>query len=50
MPANITYQKVNIVDHIPFESETFDVVHTRFVLLHVCLHTGITWHVTEALM
>ncbi|EIM88710.1 S-adenosyl-L-methionine-dependent methyltransferase [Stereum hirsutum FP-91666 SS1] len=35
MPANITYQKVNIVDHIPFDSETFDVVHTRFVLLHL---------------
>lgn len=50
MPTNITYEKVNIVDHIPFDSETFDVVHTRFVLLHVCLLPGTTWHATGALM
>jgi len=34
-PANCEYKKVNLISDWPFEPESFDVVHMRFLLVHM---------------
>ncbi|KAJ7119622.1 S-adenosyl-L-methionine-dependent methyltransferase [Mycena epipterygia] len=35
LPKNINFQIVDVTQNLPFEEETFDVVHARLVLMHV---------------
>ena len=35
LPPNIKYENLNLKDDLPFEPRSFDVVHIRFVLIHV---------------
>lgn len=38
MPLNLTYQRVDVTDQLPFETESFDIVHIRLLLIHVSMH------------
>ncbi|KAF9556693.1 S-adenosyl-L-methionine-dependent methyltransferase [Agrocybe pediades] len=35
LPPNLTFQKVDLTETLPFEKETFDIVHARFVMMHL---------------
>ncbi|KIJ55475.1 hypothetical protein M422DRAFT_240096 [Sphaerobolus stellatus SS14] len=35
LPKNMSFRKVNVTEEVPFEKETFDIVHLRFVTIHV---------------
>ncbi|EJF60557.1 S-adenosyl-L-methionine-dependent methyltransferase, partial [Dichomitus squalens LYAD-421 SS1] len=35
LPSNIEFHKLDITKGLPFEDETFDIVHARLVLMHV---------------
>ncbi|EKM50916.1 uncharacterized protein PHACADRAFT_212833 [Phanerochaete carnosa HHB-10118-sp] len=35
LPPNITFQQVDITHQFPFERESFDIVHSRLVMMHV---------------
>jgi hypothetical protein len=48
LPANVKFQQLDLSSdsELPFGPETFDVVHIRFALIHVCL---ICLHMTVSL-
>ncbi|KAJ7874075.1 S-adenosyl-L-methionine-dependent methyltransferase [Mycena leptocephala] len=35
LPKNVHFQMADVTQHFPFESDTFDVVHARMLLMHV---------------
>ncbi|KAF8506469.1 S-adenosyl-L-methionine-dependent methyltransferase [Gautieria morchelliformis] len=35
LPENIKFQNVNVTQSLPFEPESFDIVHARFLLVHL---------------
>lgn len=35
LPSNVEFHKLDITQALPFEDETFDIVHARLVLMHV---------------
>ncbi|KAF9064233.1 S-adenosyl-L-methionine-dependent methyltransferase [Rhodocollybia butyracea] len=35
VPPNMTYKQMNFLEPFPFRPETFDVVHMRFVMIHL---------------
>ncbi len=35
-PRNVEFHQVDISQGFPFESSSFDVVHARLVMMHVC--------------
>ncbi|KAI0051437.1 S-adenosyl-L-methionine-dependent methyltransferase [Auriscalpium vulgare] len=35
LPPNVSFRQLNILEPFPFDKESFDVVHTRFVLVHL---------------
>ena len=42
VPSNFQFQQLDILaDSLPWEAGSFDVVHVRFVLLHVRLCTNL---------
>jgi len=47
LPSNLKYRQLNLLDPLPFEPESFDVVHARFVLIHLPDVNGILKCVVE---
>ncbi|TFY56184.1 hypothetical protein EVG20_g9029 [Dentipellis fragilis] len=47
LPSNIKFQQLNVFDPFPFEKESFDVVHMRFVLMHIPKPDDIVRRLTE---
>jgi SAM-dependent methyltransferase len=37
LPPNLRFQILDLTEPFPFESQSFDIVHARFVFLHVSL-------------
>ncbi|KAF8210080.1 S-adenosyl-L-methionine-dependent methyltransferase, partial [Mycena galopus ATCC 62051] len=35
LPKNINFQIVDVTQHLPFEQDSFDMLHARFVLMHL---------------
>ena len=35
LPKNLKFLQMDVCQGLPFEDESFDVVHARFVLMHV---------------
>ncbi|KAI0260239.1 S-adenosyl-L-methionine-dependent methyltransferase [Gloeopeniophorella convolvens] len=35
LPPNVSFKKVDIMGPLPFEKESFDVIHARFLLFHL---------------
>ncbi|GLB40649.1 putative S-adenosyl-L-methionine-dependent methyltransferase [Lyophyllum shimeji] len=35
LPENVVFQKVNVAETLPFEPESFDLIHARFVFVHL---------------
>jgi len=41
LPPNVKYENLNLKDDLPFEPRSFDVVHIRFVLIHMPNYTNL---------
>lgn len=37
LPSNIKFLRADVLEPLPFEPESFDIIHARFVFLHVRL-------------
>ncbi|KAF9556101.1 S-adenosyl-L-methionine-dependent methyltransferase [Agrocybe pediades] len=35
LPSNLTFKKANVTEALPFENETFDIVHARLIMMHL---------------
>ncbi|KAF5353608.1 hypothetical protein D9758_013783 [Tetrapyrgos nigripes] len=35
LPSNVTFKQMNFLESFPFKPESFDVVHMRFVMMHL---------------
>lgn len=47
VPSNIHFRKMDITKRLPFNSEGYDVVHARFVMMHVRILAHYSCHTSQ---